>query len=273
MEIIWPFRPRRYLYIQRYSFALVIFQGEFMPNYTENLVVMSGTEEEVSKAVSSLVKPNFSDKPDPDEKFEVDFEGLIPAPQFRPVPNAPEPNILHRALYGEIKMEDIEHWDVVNPEHKKIRIPKQLSKSIQAYRIPFVKAAISYLSTRSGCRIGTKEYTNYFKALLADVEAMEENLTKTGSPTQYDWMMDNWGSNYSCTVQVSAHLKGSKKYSIEIYFLTPWSGVFPIMNEFAKKNPNVMVEYQTTDEDKDYSMTYRFSKGKLVKAVQEKHGR
>jgi hypothetical protein len=273
MEIIWPGRLSRYFYIPRYSFALVIFQGEFMPNYTENLVVMSGTEEEVSKAVSSLVKPNFSDKPDPDEKFEVDFEGLIPAPQFRPVPNAPEPNILHRALYGEIKKEDIEQWDVGNPEHKKIRIPKQLSKSIQAYRIPFVKAAISYLSTRSGCRIGTQEYTNYFRALIADVEAMENNLTRNGSPTLYDWMINNWGADYSCTVQVSAQSKGPKKYSTEIYFLTPWSGVFPVVSEFAKNNPKVLIEYLTTDEEKNYSMTYRFKKGQLVNAVQVKRGR
>ena len=244
-----------------------------MPNFTENRVVISGAEQDVAESTKSLIRPVIADQNESDERCEIDFGGLLPAPNFRPAPKAPEPNILHRALYGEIRNEVIERWVVGDPEHEKISIPEKLSQLTKAYRVPFVRAAIKYLTSRSGFQDRTEEREKYLEELLADVQAMEDNLTKNGSLTLYDWMMDNWGSNHSCTVQVSVKPKESKNYSTEIYFLTPWSGVFPVVSELAKKNPKVLVEYLATDEGKDYSMTYRFRKGELVKAVQVKHGR
>ena len=251
----------------------MFLQGDGMPNYTENHVVISGVEQDVYESTKSLIRPVIGDQNKFEEDYEIDFWEVVPAPNFRAAPKAPEPNILHRALYGEIKNEDIERWGVGDPEHEKICIPERLSKLTKTYRAPFVKAAIAYLTSRSGFQDGTEEREKYLEELLGDVQAMQDNLTRNGSPTLYDWMMNNWGSNYSCTVQVSVKPKESKNYSTEIYFLTPWSGVFPVVSELAKKNPKVLVEYLATDEGKDYSMTYRFRKGELVKAVQVKHGR
>jgi hypothetical protein len=251
----------------------MFLEGDCMPNFTENRVVISGAEHDVAESTKSLIRPVIADQNESDERCEIDFGGLLPAPNFRQAPKAPEPNILHRALYGEVRNEDIERWSVGDPEHEKINIPEKLDKLTKAYRVPFVRGAITYLTSRSGFQDGTEEREKYLEELLEDVQAMQENLTRNGSPTLYDWMMDNWGSNYSCTVQVSAQLKGAKKYSTEIFFLTPWSGVFPVVSEFAKNNPKVLIKYLTTDEENDYSMTYRFKKGELVNAEKVKRRR
>lgn len=70
----------------------------------------------------------------------------------------------------------------------------------------------------------------------------QQNLTKYGSTTWYDWAIKNWGTkwnSYDC----------EKVNDTTYEFDTAWSGVPQLIEEIATQYPDIEITYKYSDED------------------------
>lgn len=189
-----------------------------MPNHITNRIIVNGSEEKVKKffeAIGSIQEDGT--------RVPIDFNKIKPMPESLNIESGSNTDIgyalYHLATKGIDKVA-IEQW-----------VHKSLQRSLSEEECDFTDDGIKrFISSERG------------QALYQLGKAVNENMSKYGAKTWYEWCYREWGTKWNAYNQ---------EYINEntITFQTAWSGVPELLYKIAQNHPDVELSYLFADED------------------------
>lgn len=189
-----------------------------MPNHITNRIIVNGSEENVKRffeAIGSVQEDGTL--------IPIDFNKIKPMPESLNIEAGSNTEIGYILYYLSTKGVDhvsIEQWAY-----------KSLERRLSAEKCDFSDDGIKrFILSEEG------------QVLYRLGKAVQENMSKYGARTWYDWCNREWGTKWNAYNQERINEN-------TITFQTAWCGVPKILHEIAQSHPDVELSYLYADED------------------------
>jgi hypothetical protein len=183
-----------------------------MPNYVENIVSFQGDKEKIQEMLEAI-------KNDTCGVGTIDFNKVIPMPETLDIESGSRTDRGLKAYKDFVSIyllnKDINGVDLLN-------IPLESEKVFLDMRTDIDK---------DEWELGRTAF---------------QNIQKYGSPTWYEWSINNWGTKWNaCGYEADTDYSGRDKLCFE----TAWSAPHPIIKKLSEMYPEIKFEIEWADED------------------------
>lgn len=183
-----------------------------MPNHVVNFITIKGDEQKKHEMLETIKADEFG-------IGTVDFNKIIPMPESLDIEAGGRTDNGLKAYQDFIKVYTL----------------ADTRNDLDLLNIP-IESEKAFLEIRSD--IKSDEWELGKQAF--------QNIQKYGSPTWYEWCINNWGTKWN-----SYGYEPNTDYSESetIYFQTAWSAPHPILEKLSEMYPTITFEHRWADED------------------------
>ena len=220
-----------------------------MPNWVVNKLTITG------KNARDIINKHFRKLEENSKELSFDFNTLIPMPEELHIEKS---SSSHNGLKLYLAMLNPKIKCLGNKEDK-ISYEELLQKG----------SAISYnennyLLNELEIQELKEKYANELEETIELGKKVFDNYQKYGFADWYDWSVANWGTKWNACNSYGCDCEENPDATI-LYFDTAWSPAEPIVEELARRYPNLNVEYVYAEEQVALYTGYKYyENGELI---------